>query len=297
MGTSRVLVTGASGVIGRAVVARLVASGARVTALSLRGPFPEAADRVIEGDALDPDVVHRAFADVDSFVHLAAIPHPSLGTPLEVFRRNVTATFTVLAEAGERNVRRGVIASSINAFGVPMNTRGVMPAYFPLDERMPADFTDAYSLSKVVDERSLVMAERAWNVSGVALRFPHVGDQERLLRAAAEARADPAASVREGWGYLDVRDAARAVEQGLTRSYTGAHVVGLSAADTLLNAPTEEILARWAPGVPLRSSLPGRSAAIDTTRARELLDFEPDHSMHDGYADHGADPERLIDVG
>lgn len=276
----RVLVTGADGSIGRATTERLIELGIAVTALSLEFPAGSPADRVIVGDARDEEVVARALEGADAVVHLAAIPHPSLGTPPTVFGTNVVATFTVLAQAGQAGVRRAVIASSINAFGVPMNVHAVEPAYFPLDEDMPADITDAYSLSKHADEATARMAWRRWGIDVVALRFPLVKDAETLRRTAESVAKDPASMAREGWAYLDLRDGVRAIVQGLTAPLTGAHVVGLSAGDLLIDRPAAELLHAFAPTVPLRGPVGPRGPLIDAARARELLGFEPSFSIH-----------------
>ncbi len=277
----RVLITGAAGRIGSATTAFLTGKGISVTALSLAAPFPPEADRTVIGDATSPADVAAALDDADAVVHLAAIPHPALDTPYNVYRTNVTATFNVLAEAGSRGVTRAVIASSINALGVPMNRHRIMPAYFPIDEDLPIDLEDAYSLSKFSDEVTSTMAWRRWGIDVVAFRFPLVNGQQMLREVASTWAADPTRAVREGWGYLDSRDAARAIYLALTRPLSGAHVIGLSAADTLLDAPTAELLAEFAPGVPLRRPIAGMDSAIDTTRARDLLGFRAHHSIHD----------------
>ncbi|PRY17566.1 nucleoside-diphosphate-sugar epimerase [Kineococcus rhizosphaerae] len=296
---SRVLVTGAGGLIGSAVVSTLAAAGAAVTALDRR-PFEHpGAARTLVGDAGDPEAVREVLAGpagvVDAVVHLAAVPHPSLGTPLEVFRTNVVATFTVLATAAELGVRRAVTASSINASGVPQNAHRPMPAYFPLDEDLPDDIEDAYSLSKAVDERTARMVHRRWGTDVVALRFPHVAGTGALRRVAAAARSDPGATVREGWSWLHVQDAAAAVLAALTHAPGGAHVVGLAAEETLLDVPTAEALARWAPGVPQRVAPYGRSGLVDTSRARALLGFRPTHSPPSLLDAPGARPEPIPD--
>lgn len=261
----RVLVTGAAGVIGRCAVRHLAEQGMKVTALP--------------GDATDESGVGAAVAGCDAVVHLAALAHPSLGTPREVFTNNVVATFTVLAQAAVHGVRRVVLASSINAFGIPMNPAGPLPAYFPLDEDLPIDIGDAYSLSKQVDEHSAAMAARAWGLEVVALRFPLVKSQAELRSFAASAAEDPASMMRTGWSYLTVDDAARAIEAALVAPLTGAHVVGLSAADTLLAEPTQSLVDTYARDVPCRRTFVGREALIDTGRARELLGFEPVESI------------------
>ncbi|MFF9563874.1 NAD-dependent epimerase/dehydratase family protein [Leifsonia sp. NPDC014704] len=284
---SRVLVTGADGSIGRATTERLLDRGVAVTALSLAFDAASPADRVVVGDARDEDVVARALEGVDAVVHLAAIPHPSLGTPSVVFGTNVVATFTVLAQAGQAGIRRAVIASSINAFGVPMNTNDVSPAYFPLDEGIPTDIADAYSLSKQADEATARMAWRRWGIDVVALRFPLIKDSATLRRSAESAALDPGSMAREGWAYLDIRDGVRAIELAVTVPLTGAHVVGLSADDLLVDRPAAELLRTYAPDVPVRMPIGEHGPLVDTTRARELLGFEPLHSIHrpDGASD------------
>lgn len=276
----RVLVTGGDGSIGRAITERLVGLGVEVTALSLQFDGDSLADRTIEGDARDEEVVARALEGADAVVHLAAIPHPSLASPTIVFATNVVSTFTVLAEAGQAGVRRAVIASSVNAFGVPMNSHDVEPAYYPLDEDIPPDIDDAYSLSKQTDEATARMAWRRWGIDVVSLRFPLIKDRETLERAAADIGTRPAVMAREGWAYLDIRDGVRAIEQALTVPLSGAHVIGLSAADLLLDRPAAELLRTYAPTVPLRAPVGVHGPLIDTRRARELLGFEPRYSIH-----------------
>jgi nucleoside-diphosphate-sugar epimerase len=277
---TRVLVTGADGRIGRAVTDLLMYSGFDVTALSLRFGVPTSADRVEIGDARSSEVVSRAARGADAIVHLAAIPHPSLGTPREVFTSNVTSTFTVLAEAGEQCIQRVVLASSINAFGVPMNTHDVMPAYFPLDEGIPTDIADAYSLSKLTDESSARMAHRRWGTTVVSLRFPFVGTRDELLSRKRNMDVNPGTGAREGWSYLDLRDAARAVLAALDAPVDGAFVVGVSAEDPLIDRPTADLLSVFASGVPLRRRMGPHESLVDISRARTLLGFTPRHSIH-----------------
>lgn len=281
---SRILVTGADGEIGRAVSESLVAAGHTVSALSLSFSGAHPADRLFEGDAASPALVAEAMADVDAVAHFAAIPHPSLGTPVEVFRVNTAATFTVLTCAGERGLRRAVIASSINAIGYPNNPHGPFPPAFPLGLGTTPDIADAYSLSKLVDEHTAAYAHRRYGLDVVALRFPLVKWPDVLRDAARDAEDDPARQAREGWAYLTMHDATRAVRRALDAPVSGAVVVPLSAADTLLHVPSAELARRYAPRTALTRPLPGYSALADTTPARDLLGFEPSESIHDGTA-------------
>ena len=283
---TRVLVTGADGLIGRAVTDLLVRSGFGVTALSREFAAPSKADRIEIGDARSAEVMSRAARDADGIVHLAAIPHPTLDTPREVFTSNVTSTFTVLAEAGERGIHRVVLASSINAFGVPMNHHDVMPAYFPIDEDIPTDIADAYSLSKLTGESAARMAHRLWGTTVVSLRFPFVGSRDTLVTRKPKIESNPGLLVREGWSYLDLRDAAGVVLAALTAPVDGAIVVGVAAQDPLVDGSTAELLDEFAPGVPIRRPIGARESLVDTTRARTLLGFTARHSVHHPDRDH-----------
>lgn len=274
------LVTGADGRIGRATVEALVAGGSPVTALSPAWRRPSAADRVVTGDATDEADVAHALRDVDAVVHLGAIAHRDLAAPYEVYRTNTDATFNVLAQAGTAGVKRAVIASSINAFGVPMSHHDVLPAYFPIDEEIPARLDDWYSLSKRSDELTAQMAASRWGMGVVAIRFPHVNTAEELRRLSTEAAAAPAALVREGWSYLDLRDAVDVILASLVADVRGDLVVGVAASDTLIDEDSSELLDRFAPDVARTRAIPGRSSLIDTTRAERHLGFSPRYSVH-----------------
>lgn len=291
---TRVLITGADGEIGRAASAELLRAGYDVTALSLSYGSDHPADRVLVGDTTSVDDVAAALDGADAVAHFAAIPHPTLGTPYEVFRVNTDSTFNVLEQAGRRGIRRAVIASSINVLGYPNNPHRAFPPAFPLREDTPPDVADAYSLSKGVDEQTARYAHRRYGLDVVALRFPLVKWPEVLHQAAAEVAEDPASMAREGWAYLTMADAARAVRVAIEADTTGVLVVGLSAHDTLLGGETTALLDRFAPDVPVLAPLSGADALIDTSVAATVLGFRAAESIHDGSAtarrDAGAAP-------
>jgi len=272
---AHILVTGGEGLVGSAVVARLLEAGHPVTTLSRPHATPHPGVRVVRGDARDVDAVTEALRGVDAVAHLAAIPRPSGDPPPLVFGNNVMATFTVLWTAAESGVRRFVIAGSVNATGLLQNPFQPLPQRFPVDEDTCHDVADAYSLSKLTDESTLRAVCRRFEASGVALRLPLMispGNAVALRQWTAEHAAQ---GVGDGWGWLDVRDGAEAFRLALTAEYTGAHVVHVAAPVTTQVAPTSELLARHAPNVPVEGSFPGRTAPIDTSRAQRLLGFQP----------------------
>ncbi|MCL2731876.1 MAG: NAD(P)-dependent oxidoreductase [Actinomycetia bacterium] len=272
---ARVMVTGAAGRIGRAVLALFAEEGVEVNALVLDDPGDLPARLVVTGDAADPATVRQALAGADAVVHLAAIPTPLRHPAREVFAVNTLSTFTVLEEAGRAGIRRAVLASSWGVTGLPWTAaEDPHPPYVPVDEAMPSQVADPYGLSKQVDETTAAAMARRHAMTVVSLRYPYVGGFDERLRAhAAEVTADPAKGARELWTYLEVRDAARAALLALSVRDPGAHTAYLCAPETLVPHPTEDLLARYHPGTPLRRPIPGRQAPVDLSAAQRLLGF------------------------
>ncbi|WP_425503888.1 NAD-dependent epimerase/dehydratase family protein [Ruania alkalisoli] len=272
------LVTGAGGTLGGDVVGLLAALGAHVIALSTTWRRPSVAAEAVTADAADADAVRSACAGVDAVVHMAAIPGTDLADPFLGYTTNTASTFNVLQQAGEHDIQRAVVASSINAFGVPANHREMLPAYYPIDENVPRALDDWYSLSKASDELTTEMAASQFAMTVIALRFPLTTLPSRV-RALAEPHQQR--HVREGWSYLDRRDAAVAVAHALVVDLTGAHIIGLAASDTYRSEDTEQLLDCYAPRVPRRRRFEGRESLIDTSRAENLLRFRPRHRWTD----------------
>ncbi|MFC6157469.1 NAD-dependent epimerase/dehydratase family protein [Kribbella jiaozuonensis] len=275
----RVLVTGAAGRIGMVTVEHLNALGAKVTALSNVEHPDLKADRVLIGDTRSETDVARALEGAEYVVHLAALAHPSAGTPYDVYSINVVSTFNVLAQAGALGIDRAVIASSINATGVPFNPHEIRQPYFPWDEKAPTDVGDWYSLSKQNDENTARMAWRRWGIDVVSFRFPHVNSPDVLERMAENARVKPAGGLREAWSYLDTRDSAYAVELGLTASLSGAHTFFVAADTTIAPYETEDLLDAFAPDVPRSRRFIGREVPLDLTAIRTVLGFRAKHEL------------------
>ncbi|MFG1819278.1 NAD-dependent epimerase/dehydratase family protein [Kribbella sp. NPDC049174] len=269
----RVLVTGAAGRIGSAVVAELLGRGVEVTALVLPGTAaPVPGLRLVVGDACEPVSCREALAGADGVVHLAALPAPHRGTPYEVFGGNTLATFTLLEEAGVAGVRNAVVASSYAANGLPFATQPRSPGYVPVDEHLPSHAEDPYALSKQTDELTAAMMARRHGMNVIALRYPFVGDlEDRLLPRAQQIAADPATGAADLWSYLDTRDAARAAVLALQAG--GTHVFHVGAPRTLAPYPTLELLRRFHPTAEIRAELPGRTTPLDLTAAERVLGF------------------------
>ena len=279
MTQERILVTGGAGLIGAPTVRHLASLGAHVTVLDRAvtdlGPGIE----FLTGDVTDLDTVRRAVKGQDAVVHLAGIPGPHLVDDLTTYVVNTVGTYTVLHASAEAGVRKAVYASSINATGLPLNDRALLPDSYPFDEDTREDFTDSYSLSKKANEQAAAQIARHSSMSITGLRFPLVRDI--LLdggdRFAQHLRTlmddDPRRAAAEGWTYLHTDDAARAVAAALTHETPPAPGILVAASRTYLREDTMTALARWAPDVPAQP-LQGRAVPVDLWRARDQLQFE-----------------------
>jgi uncharacterized protein YbjT (DUF2867 family) len=76
--TKDVLITGATGYMGRPLAERLASRGHRVRSLARRASLARAvAGTAIEGDALDPSSIAATLVPGATLVHLVGTPHPS----------------------------------------------------------------------------------------------------------------------------------------------------------------------------------------------------------------------------
>lgn len=110
----KILLTGSSGRIGRAIFGALAAAH-EVVGLD-RSPF--ATTRII-ADVTDHQAVVRAVQGVDAVIHTAALHAPHVGlVPDAVFQQiNVDATAHLLQAAREAGARRFVLTSTTALYG------------------------------------------------------------------------------------------------------------------------------------------------------------------------------------
>ena len=193
----RVLVTGASSLIGRHTVARLVARGDAVTTLQ-RSPSGLGVDEVL-GSITDPAVVERACAGQDTVVHLAA-KVGVVGGWDEFETVNVDGTIRLL-DAARRAGVRGVVhvsSPSVAHAGHALVGAGAAPAD-------PTGTRGHYATSKAMAELAALDASSA-DLPVVAIR-PHLvwgpGDTQLVGRVVERARQGRLALVGSGAALID----------------------------------------------------------------------------------------------
>ena len=177
-GDPAILVTGAAGLLGRAVVERLLAVGRPVRALDRISSEPlEFPVELV--DLRDRPTVEAVLKNgVAGIIHCGAISGPMVapGEPALVAEINIGGTLTLLEGARRFGCGRFVYCSSISAYGATPEGRD------PVDESAPLAARDIYGASKAAAELMVRAYAGEHELDAVALRIGYVYGPRRRTR-------------------------------------------------------------------------------------------------------------------
>ena len=234
-GTPRsILVTGATGFLGKAVVPRLAAAGHRVRMLGRNAPAAELLSHgeFVQGDLGDRAAVKRALAGVEVLYHLAGMVSFDPADGPAMYRLHVAGTRGLLEEVRARGgLERLILASTSGTLAVSRTERVATEEDLPPIEvvgRWP------YYLSKIYEERLVLEFSRKHGLPVVVLNPSLLlgpGD-DRLSSTWTVMKflqRDLPAMPGGGISFVDVRDAAEAFVAALERGELGGkHLLGVN---------------------------------------------------------------------
>ncbi len=277
-----IAVTGGRGQTGRWVVDRLAADH-EVTCLDRALPEEGHPDvDYLALDLTDAGGVFDAFTDLnpDAVVHWAAIPVAGQHPGVDLYRNNTLAAHAVLSAAG-RVGARVVQASSDGAYGFFFAEETPLPESLPVTEEHPPRPEDPYGLSKVVTEEIGKTVARRDGVPVLSLRPTWIQEPGVYPCRDSSYVDDLAAGAGNFWSYVDVRDVVDMVEAALAADVSGHEAVNCAGPDNALGRPLRELVAEFYGDLPADCTVEGDAAAYDTTKARDLLSWEPTRSWRE----------------
>ncbi|MBI4179766.1 NAD-dependent epimerase/dehydratase family protein [bacterium] len=299
----RILVTGATGLIGRALVKLLIQAGARVRAASLRDPIdPHPEAEYVQGDLMSRDVCAGMTRGMDYVFHLASIKG-SVGVgrkyAADFFVKPILMNTHMMEESRKAGVEAYLFASSICVYA---------PARVFVEEKAwdaPPQQADAFAgwAKRMGEMQAAAYREQyGWNKIAIVRPVNIYGPYDNFDPQTAQVIPALIARVVHGenplcvWGdgtavrdFLYCRDAARGMMLALEKYANGSPVnlgsgVGFSVreiAEAILAATGRNPEIRWD-----TSKATGEKYRVaDAKTAREHLGFQPEVSLRDGIAE------------
>jgi dihydroflavonol-4-reductase len=275
----KVLVTGATGLIGSWVVRELVAAGhsprvmvrphsnlANLADLLGEGGSGSSRSKVdrCAGDVLDAESVRAALAGCDAVIHTAGVARFQPDDKAMMYRVNVEGVEIVLSEARRQNLQRAVLTSSMAALGGSATPRVADESTPSNAEQLGVD----YNLSKWRGEQAGLRIGEAGLPLCVLRPVVAVGPGDIYLSSTATflalARRRMPVYVDGGAAFADVRDLARAHVAALTRGSPG-RIYNLGGHDLTIGALVK--LVERLTGVPAPRRVPYALALCSATVA------------------------------
>lgn len=291
----RVFFTGGAGKAGRHAIPYLTAQGHQVTNIDLV-KLDQPGVKSLQVDLTDAGQVFNAmqaysdYSDLDSgagmrtcdaVVHFAAIPAILFRPDNETYRINTMSTYNVIDAAVRLGIRKVIIASSETTYGVCFADGEVKPLYVPVDEDHPVVPPDSYAMSKVVNEITAKSFQRRSGIDIYALRINNVIEPHEYAQNFPAYMADPALRRRNIFAYIDARDLGHMVDCCLRTDGLGYQVFNVSNDDMSVNITSDEVIARFYEGVPVKKAMGQDETFYANDKAKRMVGFAPRHSWRE----------------
>lgn len=169
------LVLGGAGYIGSHTVDRLIEKGEKTIVVdSLVTGHRQAVNKdakFYQGDIADKDFMRQVFkenSDIDAVIHFAAysLVAESMKKPLKYFDNNTAGMVKLLEVMNEFSIDKIVFSSTAATYGIPEEV--------PIKETTPQNPINPYGESKLMMEKIMLWADKAYGIKFVPLRYFNV---------------------------------------------------------------------------------------------------------------------------
>ena len=169
------LVLGGAGYIGSHTVDRLIEKGEKTIVVdSLVTGHRQAVNKdakFYQGDIADKDFMRQVFkenSDIDAVIHFAAysLVAESMKKPLKYFDNNTAGMIKLLEVMNEFSIDKIVFSSTAATYGSPEEV--------PIKETTPQNPINPYGESKLMMEKIMRWADKAYGIKFVPLRYFNV---------------------------------------------------------------------------------------------------------------------------
>lgn len=302
----KVLVTGAGGFIGSHLTELLVESGAKVRAFvrynsrsdsGFIQTFTESVKDKLEvcpGDLNELDTVEKAVDGCEYVFHLAALPGIpySYLHPYEVFQTNTIGTLNVLtALRGSKILKRVVITSTSEVYGTAR--------YAPIDENHPLQAQSPYSASKIASDKIGESFYKSFETPvAIARPFNAFGPRQStraviptIITQALTKKFIELGDLRPTRDFTYARDLGRGFMMIAENPKAVGEVINLgSGKEISIGDLAEKIIELTGRRARIKTDKqrlrPAKSEVhrliADNTKARQILGWEPEHSLDEG---------------
>jgi len=305
----QILVTGGAGFIGGHLAERFVVDGHDVVVLDNFDPFYDvgikehtvdvcrerATDgdgsyRLVNGDVRDADTVAELVSGSDCVYHQAARAgaRQSVKDPRTYDEINVDGTLNLLDAARDSGIERVVLASSSSVYGTSDS--------LPYQESHQTNPVSPYGASKLAAERYAHAYGDVYDIPVISLRYftvygPRMRPNMAISNFVSRCMNDePPVVYGDGTQTRDftfVDDVVEANAKLLSTDAADGEAINIGSADNIdILSLAREVRDQIAPDLEIeftdRHDADTEHTHADTTKAAELLDYDPTHTIREG---------------